>query len=207
MSAERIGSLIHNARNRLCAVIGRLDGQDAAELEIACAQLASAMALLRLKDPEGGIRREEVDLELFFSDVMGEAARLAPPHLHTTGAADFSACPFPCWTFDSQLVRLVLIDGFMNAWRHARQGVRLEAGCRDGELYFTIQDDGSGFPAARLAASGDGTADIPQPHGTGQGLSLARRIAELHSADGQRGRIELANDEAGGGARFSLVLP
>lgn len=207
MSAERIGSLIHNARNRLCAVSGRLDGQEVAELEIACAQLASAMALLRLKDPEGGIRREEIDLELFFSDVMGEAARLAPPHLRTTGAADFSHCPFQYWTFDSQLIRLVLIDGLMNAWRHARQWVRLEAGCRDGELYFAIQDDGPGFPAAWLTASGDADSDLPQPRGTGQGLQLARRIAEQHSAGERKGRIELANDQASGGARFSLILP
>jgi len=207
VSGERIASLIHNARNRLCTVIDRLDEREAAELHVACGQLAGAMALLKLDDPEGGMRREEIDLELFFSDLMDEAARLAPPHLRTTGTADFSACLFRCWTFDSQLIRLVLVDGLMNAWRHARQWVRLEAGCRDGELYFAIQDDGPGFPAAWLAASGNADTDLPKPHGTGQGLRLARRIAEMHSADKRRGRIELANDGASGGARFCLILP
>lgn len=203
MSRERIGSLIHNARNRLTVIMDRLGETETAAVQAAVGQLASALALLRLEDPETSVRREEVDLELFFSDLMGEVACLAPRHLTTSGAGDFSASPFNnCWTFDSQLVRLVVVDALANAWRHARREVRLTASCHDGELHFVVQDDGPGFPAAWL----DGATATPQPRGTGHGLDLARHVAGMHESGGRRGHVRLAKGDLGGAA-FSLILP
>lgn len=207
MSGERALSLIHNARNRLSSVIARVSQQDAAELHIASAQLASALAILRLEDRDSGIRREEVIPEIFFADLVGEATLLAPPELVTTSASDFSACTFQSWIFDTQLVRLVLIDALMNAWRHARRHVHFEASCRDGELHFGIEDDGPGFPGALLDAFSDSDTPLPRSDGTGLGLRLARRVAMMHSTAGQTGRVLLTNGGATGGARFCLILP
>ncbi|MGE5493609.1 MAG: ATP-binding protein [Actinomycetota bacterium] len=207
MSGERVLALIHNARNRLAAVIGSVSAREAAELYIASSQLASALAILRLEDSECGIRREEADLEVFLSDLGEEAGRLAPPGVSTALEWDFSACPVRSWTFDTQLVRLVLIDALMNGWRHARSRVCLEAACRDGELHFAIEDDGPGFPPALLAASGDAGTRPPAPQGAGLGVKLAERVARLHSIGRREGRVMLSNCGGGGGGRFSLILP
>lgn len=207
MSKERIASLIHNARNRLCLISGGLAEKRAVEVQAISSQLASAMALLRLDDAERGIQRQEVDLELFISDLMEEVANLAPPHLSTVSTTDLSACLYGSWIFDTELIRLVLVDGFMNAWRYARTRVCLEATCHTGELHFILEDDGSGYPARWLDAWDKPDAAYPAPHGTGHGLRLAERIAKMHSFDGRQGRIKLSNNAKSGGARFCLILP
>lgn len=207
MNRERIALLLHNARNRLASLCPGATPAQAAEMLGIAGQLSSAMALLRLEGTGPGLHREEVDLEVFFSDLMAEAARLSPAALATEGEADFSGSPFGSWVFDSQLIRVVLMDGLMNAWRHARTKVRLEAGCQGGELRFVIRDDGPGFPPAWLAAAGPGDAARPKARGTGLGLELARHIAGMHGTGPRTGRVELANETEHGGARLSIFLP
>lgn len=207
MSKERIGSLIHNARNRLWLIGSGLDAKGAAEIQAVSSQLASAMALLRLDALEQGIQSQEVDLGCFVSDLMAEAASLAPAHLSTVDNSDLASCPSSSWNFDIELIRLALIDALANAWRHARTQVSFEVACREGELQFVIQDDGPGYPAPWLEICGNLDGPRPPARGTGHGLHLAWRIAQMHSFAGRRGRIELANNTPTGGARFCLTLP
>ncbi|MBE2249046.1 MAG: HAMP domain-containing histidine kinase [Myxococcus sp.] len=63
---------------------------------------------------------------------------------------------------------------------------------------FTVDDEGPGLPeAARRLELGH----TSRPHGSGLGLSIARRVAERH-----RGAL-LVEDRPGGGGRVRLVLP
>jgi signal transduction histidine kinase len=80
---------------------------------------------------------------------------------------------------------------------------------RDQHLVFTIQDDGQGFPQHVIEnVAAQQLAEISR-RGTGLGLVLAARIAELHSsksADGKErhGKVVLKNAEGG---IFELWLP
>ncbi len=201
-----VAQLIHHARNRLVVVADRLAAQgndtDVGEIHRAAEQLAGAMAVLRLEQAAPLLATQEVDLQDFFCELTTEARGLCPPHLKMICRADFSACLFNFWTFDRQLVRLAVLDALMNAWRHAAGTVELAATWQDGELTFTVRDDGPGFSPAYLSANAD--ASIPPPVGTGNGLRLARKIAEQHTTGGRHGRVSLTND---GGAVFCLALP
>ena len=213
MSTARLATLIHNAKNRLASVIARLENEclqassgDIRELRVVAGQLSSVMALVRAEDPSLGVRMLEVDLDMFFGDLRDEANLLAPPGVKVNASADFSASLFPVWTFDSVLVRCVLLDALNNAWRHARQRVGLSAYCEDGWLVFEIQDDGPGFPEEWLCLNEGqgGCLPVSVPEGTGEGLLLAQKIARLHQLNGQQGSVQLRNQE---GTRFILRLP
>ncbi|NTV10560.1 MAG: ATP-binding protein [Zoogloea sp.] len=209
MSTARLASLIHHAKNRLAGVIARLEesaahADEIRELRVIAGELTGVLGLARASDPQAGVSLHEVDLESFFADVAAEARLLAPARLELETTADFSASLFPVWTFDSLLVRCVLLDALDNAWRHAARQVRFEACCRDGMLEFMVRDDGAGFPAAWLASENAPAGRLPEPQGSGEGLRLARRIAALHCLDGRCGEVDIAND---GGAVFRLKLP
>jgi signal transduction histidine kinase len=104
------------------------------------------------------------------------------------------------WFYDQALVRMVLANAVQNAARHARTRIAIEVAERDGFLEFLVRDDGSGFADPLLNDAG-GSARPVSSEGTGLGLRLALRIAEMHENAGQRGQIRLANDR---GAVFRL---
>ena len=80
--------------------------------------------------------------------------------------------------------------------------VTISAREMDGFLEFEVRDDGAGYPESVLADE-DASAAIT-PDGTGLGLRLAKRVAQMHENGGQRGEIRLFNDH---GAVFVLRLP
>ncbi|MDB5365443.1 MAG: two-component sensor histidine kinase, partial [Rhodospirillales bacterium] len=85
--------------------------------------------------------------------------------------------------------------------------IRLVAGLEpDGGVRLTVQDSGIGMSADEMARATERFTQADGSHrrnaeGLGLGLSLARRIAELHG-----GRLELESSE-GAGTRASIVLP
>lgn len=105
--------------------------------------------------------------------------------------------------FDDALVRMALANAVHNACRFARSKVKLAVYKRDEMLVFEVSDDGPGFPESVLEKSG-ATPSTVSGDGTGLGLYLARKIAELHHLEGRHGHIELSNVE---GSVFRLVLP
>ena len=201
MTALRASSLIHNARNRLVCLGEQLtaDTPSIGELRQAISQLTSAIGLLCLHQVGPGIQHQEVELEGFFADLREEVRSLCPAHLVTHCRGDFSACLFPYWTFDRQVIRLVVVDALMNAWQFAHREVSLDCTWADGALNITIHDDGPGFPAEILAGGRPSS-----PWGSGNGLLLAREIASQHGIGERVGRLELTN---AGGAVFRLILP
>lgn len=207
MTSPRVAALVHHVRNRLTRVIGALAVADGPhelsdELHLAAGQLATVMALLRSQETLGEVCCHEVDVADFAADLAAEARLLAPAHLEFITRWDFDQVPAPIACFDSGLIRLVLLDALDNAWRHGRRQVVLAVEFPEGRLCFRIHDDGPGFPSALL--SGQPGDALPAPGGTGQGLSLARRIAARHGLHGEVGRVELANID---GAQFRLFLP
>lgn len=105
---------------------------------------------------------------------------------------------------DPELLEQALINLLKNALEavHGRPAaaVRLGCGLDDGQVAFTIEDNGPGLPQ-----DDPETAFVPffstKEGGSGVGLTLARQIALAHG-----GRLE-HRPRTGGGAVFRLLLP
>jgi two-component system sensor histidine kinase RegB len=83
--------------------------------------------------------------------------------------------------------------------------VRLSVSQNNGELAFSVQDDGPGMPAAVVArATEPFFTTKPRGQGMGLGLFLAQSVAEQMG-----GRLELSSvvGVVGSGTRAVLVLP
>lgn len=107
--------------------------------------------------------------------------------------------------FDHQRIQQVLGNLLTNALRYSSEGgsvsVRVEH--KDGAVWFTVTDTGSGIAADKLETIFDRFSRGARPDRTGLGLGLyiARRIVEAHG-----GKI-WAESEPGRGSAFHFHLP
>jgi signal transduction histidine kinase len=108
---------------------------------------------------------------------------------------------------DPAKVERIIENLLMNAARHTTQDRRIwlkVAGTDDGVL-LSVEDDGPGVPAeireAIFEPFRQGPTASPHAPGTGIGLSLVARFAQLH--DGRA----WVGDREGGGAAFHVFLP
>jgi PAS domain S-box-containing protein len=109
---------------------------------------------------------------------------------------------------DRTMVGRIVENLLANAVRHTPPGtrvwVRLSEDAQGGAL-LVVEDDGPGIPAelreALFRPFERGPSANPQSPGTGVGLSLVARFAELH---GGRAWVE---ERDGGGASFRVWLP
>ncbi len=108
----------------------------------------------------------------------------------------------PAWPLDADRMRRALTNVLRNARQVSPEGTRPEAAvAREADaLVFTIRDFGPGVPAGeeRRIFSPFYTT---RTQGTGLGLAVALRVAELHE-----GTITVAN-HPDGGAVFRIVVP
>ena len=219
LDAERrfTADAAHELRTPLAALQAQLQvarrARDAGEREQSFEQLQVGLSravhlieqmlqLARL-DPESGLPdAQPVDLAPLAEDVCAELGTqifdhdldfelAAPPHCNVTGQPDW--------------LRVLIRNLVDNAIRYTPAGGRIRVSLqRDGgHCRLDVCDSGPGIPAAERDAvlrrfhrlnHGD------QP-GSGLGLSIVLRIAELHGA-------QLALDDAGpdGGLRVSLIF-
>jgi PAS domain S-box-containing protein len=112
---------------------------------------------------------------------------------------------------DADLTRLaqVFTNLFNNACRYMDPGgrIRVAAEPRGAQVLVTVQDSGIGIPADKFTAIFELFAQVdpllPKSRsGLGVGLSLARRLVELHG-----GRIDVHSEGLGKGSTFSVSLP
>jgi signal transduction histidine kinase len=156
--------------------------------------------LAQLDEPQGAPAiATAVDLEdLVFDDV---APRGAAPHIDVRAvqATRISGDP-------AQLARVIrnLVD---NAVAHAESTVRIIVAGDDGAACLVVDDDGPGVSFVDRAAIFERftrleTARSGRRGGAGLGLSIVRRIVELHGAS-----IEVTEAPTLGGARFVVRFP
>lgn len=200
--AEVAAVYIHDVKNRLLELVASAQSRGEREtLDIALSASEALTNLLALYKSEQGALALDPEASSP-GDLLTELAEGWRPVARAridVAAAD--APPF--WFYDEAMVRLALTNALHNALRHATGRVVLRAAERGDELEFSVSDDGSGFPEAMLRAP-PGTIAPASRSGTGLGLYLGAMIAAAHENQGQRGRIQLAND---GGAVFRLFLP
>jgi len=120
----------------------------------------------------------------------------------------FDAVPSvrPVWIrADAGRIRQVLMNLLMNAAQYTDPGgvVRLSVHDNEGVVRMTVRDNGRGIEPAFLPHAFDlFTHGAGNRAGLGVGLSVARRLVELH-----QGRIEARSDGIGAGSEFIVVLP
>ncbi len=108
---------------------------------------------------------------------------------------------------DPAKVERIIENLLMNAARHtaADRRIWLKVAPRDGGVLVSVEDDGPGVPVeireAIFEPFRQGPTASPHSPGTGIGLSLVARFAQLH------GGRAWADDRDGGGAAFHVFLP
>ena len=197
-------AVIHDVKNQLAELALRLGERADAQQEMiiamtAARRLSEMLLVIRQEAELLSVNPDSVDTGDFLAILAAEYRELFP-----TLELDIDTGHAPAFAFfDDALVRLALSNAVHNACRSARSRVRLAAREQDKMLVLEVADDGPGFPDATLENEGDAPASASS-RGTGLGLYLARKIAELHKLEGRNGRIELSND---GGAVFRMFLP
>lgn len=202
MSFADVAALtIHDVKNRLAHLAGRAEARgDLETLRISMEASAALTHLLVFYKSENGILGLLINAHSpsdLLKELANEARGLGTIHVEL----DCSEAP-TLWFYDETLVRMILSNAVNNGLRYARQNIRLVAAEREGYLEFTVHDDGLGYPESVLADEG-ASASVTED-GTGLGLRLAKRIAEMHQEGGSQGGTRLANEN---GAIFRLRLP
>jgi signal transduction histidine kinase len=143
------------------------------------------------------------------ADLMRATAAVIEPLARQKHLAFHSTIPVESirMTSDVDKIRQILVNLAGNAVKFTERGsVCLKLEARDGEVAFAVTDTGIGIARADIdrlfQPFAQLDAGLTRRHGgTGLGLYISRRLAELLS-----GRIEV-DSEPGKGTTFALVLP
>ena len=153
------------------------------------------------------LQRGIVEPQYRMTDVAALARRIAA-HLEVLEGRDVTIDAEPIvMPVDAAKVERIVENLLTNAARHTTADVRIWLGIhpRDGGVLLVVEDDGPGVAAELKAAIFEpfrqGPTASPHAPGTGIGLSLVARFAELH---GGRAWVE---DRSDGGASFRVFLP
>lgn len=219
-----LATLAHELRNPLAPVCHALEllrqaGGDAAltarVLSTMERQLGHMVRLIddlldvsRISRDHLELRREPVRLDA----VIEAAAETCRPLLQERGHALALALPAtPLW-LHADPMRLAQVFGNLlsNACRYTEPGgrIRIEAeAAAPGRVEVRVRDNGLGIPPAMLERVFELFTQVDSAHGRaagglGIGLSLVKRLVELHG-----GRVAAHSEGPGRGSVFSVELP
>lgn len=177
-------------------------GRSIAEIERVERLVVDLAELTRLESPETRLHRERLDAGALLAELGGQfdldIARRRLSLEVQAGAAELEG--------DRVLLSRALVNCLSNAVRYAPQGgtVRLTACAGEGVVTIEVSNTGVTIPPDERERVFDrlyrGEAARSTP-GSGLGLTIARRIVELHG-----GRIR-ATDWPGRGTTMQIVLP
>lgn len=136
----------------------------------------------------------------------GEVAEIAPfalgkgVHIELPEGEDETVCGNP------ELLRILIRNLLDNAVRHTRQGTTVSVAIlREAEsVHLAVSDDGPGIPESEIAKVSERFYRPVETHasGSGLGLSIVRRIAELHKAE-----VRFAPAQGGSGFCVTVIFP
>ena len=161
--------------------------------------IVESLLLLARLDEGASTHDEAVDLD---DIALGEVRRLRAAGLDVDGSGIGAARVHADPRLLGQLVRN-LAD---NAARHSRGRVAIGVTPADGYVFVTVEDDGTGIPAAERERIFERFVRLDEARsrdagGSGLGLAIARGIATS-----ARGTLTV-DESRWGGARFVLTLP
>jgi CheY-like chemotaxis protein/nitrogen-specific signal transduction histidine kinase len=220
---EFLATLAHELRNPLAPIrtglqaLARSGGDGAAGTVIRSImerQLSQMVRLIddlldvsRISSGKVVLRCDRVDLR-----AIAELAIEASQPFITAGHHDFQAeiAPAPVWVDgDASRLSQVIINLLNNAAKYTADGgqLRLRLWRTDQHAFVCVQDNGVGIPSNMLDevfemfTQVNRTLDRAQG-GLGIGLSLVRRLTELHG-----GEVVAASEGLGRGSTFTVRLP
>ncbi len=167
-------------------------------------RLIEQMLTLARIDPQSlPVPQAPVDLSALAAEVLGE---LAPQALARRIELALTDAPHAQVAGDAALLAVLLRNLVDNAIRYTPEGGHIEVALAPSAqaVELTVTDSGAGIPAAERARVFERfyrLADSARVSGSGLGLSIVQRIADLHGA-----RIAL-EDAPGGGLRVRVRLP
>ncbi len=202
-------AVVHDVKNQLAELALRLGQRGDAQPEVEIAMNASrrlSEMLLVYRESEDmlSVNVDSVSPADFMAILAAEYTELFPQLVIQVDALRAPACAF----FDDALVRMALANALHNACRYAHQRIQLNAYTQEQILVLEVLDDGAGYAQEVLSSVGEQPAAV-SGKGTGLGLYLARKIAELHRLQNQQGSIALSNGNAlaASGGCFRMRLP
>lgn len=216
-----LASIIHDMKNSLGMVLNRLDEiVDELPTEInESAKIASIqqeakrlnnnlielLTLYRIENERVSPVVDEVYLYDLLQEIMAENQSTASSGGVTlTCSCDEDLIGY----FDEGLVQGIINNLIGNAFRYTESSIEISATEKDGYLVLSVEDDGTGFTNAMLAAQ---QADsINNNIGDGRtllGIHFANMIAQMHQNKDKKGFIRLSNNNKLKGGCFAIYLP
>jgi PAS domain S-box-containing protein len=216
---ELLAMLAHELRNPVSAIAGAVRlggrGEDAGwaweVIERQAKKLGRILEDLldasRFARGEVRLRPEPIDARRPLADALDAVRPLAAARGHQLVASGGRG-PIPL-VADPVRLEQILTCLLTNASQYTPPGGRIEAGvaAEGPEVVFRVRDDGRGIAPERLssifALFAQGERSLARTEGgLGVGLTLVRRLAELHG-----GRVEAESDGPGAGSLFTVRLP
>ena len=220
---EFLAMLSHELRNPLAPIrtalelLRRTGAQDdiAASAHAVIERQVTHMARLlddlldvaRITTGRVSLHMQTVDVLRVVADAIDSAGHLIAARRHRFD----TSLPREPLTIRGDATRLVqvLVNLLNNAAKYTNEGgtIRLSVEAEGGQAVLRVADTGMGIPARLLPkifdlfTQDDRTLDRAQG-GLGLGLSIARRITELHG-----GSIEARSEGRGRGSEFTIRLP
>jgi signal transduction histidine kinase len=216
--SEFIAILAHELRNPLSPVLSGLEilktretePQDvvqmmAAHLHALARLLDDLLDITRISQKKFKLEREAVTLQ----NILERSLEMSRPYMEARGHAFSKDIAQEDIWVDADPVRLgqVFVNLLNNAAKYTPQGGAISLSVvREGDQAIVrVRDNGQGIERARMQKIFEpfagGTARGPQT-GLHIGLSLAKRMADLHHAS-----IEVLSEGAGAGSEFVVRIP
>jgi two-component system, OmpR family, sensor kinase len=131
-------------------------------------------------DPDAPMATEVVSLDSLLSEVLAETAHLCDARQLSV---DFEPGPECQVTCNSEALAILLRNLLVNAFRYASPGSAVQVVLADGPV-LTISNDCEPLSKAEFANLSERFYRVPGSAGLGAGLglSIVRRVAELHGA-------------------------
>jgi signal transduction histidine kinase len=149
------------------------------------------------------LRRERVDLSAIANEVVADLRTLEPARAVEVRIQDGVFA-----NGDERLIRVLLTNLLGNAWKFTRRtadaSIDVGSDLREGQLSYSVRDNGAGFDQARvdkLFVPFQRLHSMREFEGNGIGLATVQRVLQRHG-----GRIA-ATGVVGHGAMFTFTLP
>jgi two-component system CheB/CheR fusion protein len=220
---EFLAMLAHELRNPLAPIRHALavqarsadDGEVSREMRETMERQVSHLVRLvddlldvsRLTTGHIALRREPVDVR----DIIGDALETCREIIDARQHRVTTRLPDEALVVDGDRTRLIQVvtNILNNAAKFTDPGgaIDIDAGVRDGAIEVVVRDTGCGIAPARLPRIFDlffqtDTAPDRAHGGLGVGLTLARRLVDLHL-----GTLTAASAGPGCGSEFRIALP
>jgi signal transduction histidine kinase/CheY-like chemotaxis protein len=219
--SDFIAILAHELRNPLSPMLSSLEvmkqnglrpenapaaASIASHLHVLARLLDDLLDISRVSQKKFKLQRQATKLR----DVIAQSLEMAAPHIAQRGHTLTVIEPNEELWLEGDPVRLaqIFVNLLINAAKYTDPGgkVRLEAKREDGHAVVEVSDTGIGIEPTRLQkifeAFGTGDPGVRRSGGLHIGLSLAKRMTELH-----HGELEAHSSGTGRGSAFVVRLP